>query len=147
VILNNPGVAYHVSRLGGFLRFETDLPRDVFETAAMVAAREADCVHVWSAHAGQAKRQGVRDEVIDAVAYRKSIDDLTADEQWLLNFCYTIVRKHHVDDATFAEAQAKYGNSGLLELVATLGYYSMHSWLNNLLQIPGTPNGPVLPQL
>src|SRR4029434_2354435 len=67
MFLHSPEIAGRVAHLGAYVRFEGSLDMRVRVLAAMTAARECEPVDVGGAHAGSARRLGVRESTITAI--------------------------------------------------------------------------------
>jgi len=67
-----PPIAQHLVDLGGYVRFEGKLDHRVRVLAAMTVAREFDCMYVWGAQTGQARKQKVPESTITAIRERHS---------------------------------------------------------------------------
>ena len=61
-------------------------------------------------------------EVIDK---KVGLDRLTPEEALIVGFAWELARDGRVSDATFEAAKARYGNKGVIELSALIGYYTM----------------------
>ena len=145
VLLNSPEVAGRAAHLGAYIRFDSTLPDDTRELAIITAAREFDCDYEWSAHSGLAQRAGVRDEAIQVVANRESVDSLTSDEATIISYGRELFQDHRISDATFNAAKEMLGEQGVTELTATMGYYGMLACALNAFEVEPAPDAPRLP--
>ena len=140
VLLNSPEVARRIAHTGAYIRFESTLPVEVNELATITAAREVDCQYEWAAHEPQARRAGIREEVIVAIRDRKAPQGLTPEESLVVNYVQELIRNHRVSEATFQSALQRFGNQGLTDLTATIGYYAMLACALNAFEV--APEGP-----
>jgi 4-carboxymuconolactone decarboxylase len=62
-----------------------------------------------------------------------------------VQFAQALLRQHRLSDELFAEAQERFGDSGVIELMATVGYYAMLGCLLNGLAIEPAADAPQLP--
>ena len=145
VLLNSPEVAGRAAHLGAYIRFESTLSPSERELAIITTSREFDCGYEWSAHATLAKEAGVRDEAIDVVANRGELGALTADEALIVGYGRELFRDHRISDETFAAAKQRFGEQGITELTATMGYYGMLACALNAFQVEPAPGTPSLP--
>lgn len=145
-VLNNPELTYRVAHLGSYIRFDATLPEKVRELAILAAAREVDARFEWAGHARLAKELGVTDEQLDAIANRKAPEGFSEDDALPIRLAQELLRKHELSDATFAAAQSKFGDAGVIELIGAVGYYSMMGCLLNGLQIEPAADAPQLPR-
>ena len=45
-----------------------------------------------------------------------------------------LTRSHELSDEAFEQARQRFGDSGVVELIATIGYYSMLAYVHNGLR-------------
>ena len=65
---------------------------------------------------------------------------MQADEKAVYDFTNALHRDHVVDDATYAEATAQLGETGVTDLVGLCGYYTLISMVLNTFEVP-VPGG------
>ena len=145
VLLNSPEIAGRIGHLGAYVRYESGLPDAVRELAILTTAREFDCAYEWAAHEPIAREVGVRDQAIEAVADRDSPDDLTETESLVVAYGRHLFGGHSVPDALFEDAKAEFGVEGVVELTATMGYYSLIACVLNAFEVESSEGGPELP--
>ena len=145
VLLNSPEIAGRAAHLGAYIRFESTLAPAESELAIITTSREFDCGYEWSAHATLAKEAGVRDQAIDVVANRGDLGELTADEALIIGYGRELFGDHRVSDETFAAAKQRFGEQGITELTATMGYYGMLACALNAFEVEPAPGTPSLP--
>jgi 4-carboxymuconolactone decarboxylase len=56
-----------------------------------------------------------------------------------------LLRDHKVSDADFSAAHKQFGDAGVVELLGTVGYYSLMGCVLNGLQIEPAADAPQLP--
>jgi 4-carboxymuconolactone decarboxylase len=134
-ILHNPDVAYRIAYLGSHVRFESELPDNVRELVALVASVEMGGVYEQAIHTRDALPTGVSQATIDAANAKGELTMATLDEQLAVKFTRELTRTHGVTEETFAAAHARFGNSGVVELIATAAYYSMLAFVHNALLV------------
>lgn len=145
VLLNSPEVAGRAAHLGSYIRFESTLTPSQRELAIITTAREFDCAYEWAAHATLAKEAGVREAAIETIANNGDLSDLTEDEALIVAYGREILRGHRVSDGTFAAAKAQFGEQGVTELTATIGYYGMLACALNAFEVRPSEEMPQLP--
>ena len=145
VLLNSPEVAGRAAHLGTYIRFESTLEPAIKELAIITTSREFDCHYEWSAHVVLARDAGVREDAIDAVASRGSLDGLTDDESLVIGYGREMFGNKRVSDATFAAAKDRFGDQGVTELTATMGYYGMLACALNTFEVLPAEGAETLP--
>ncbi len=144
MLLHSPEVAERVAHLGAYLRFGSQLPDAERELAIITTARVFDCDYEWAAHARIAREAGVGDEAISAVA-NGELAGLSDDEKVVVEFARELLEQHRVSDAVFERARSSFGESGVIELTATVGYYAMIACVLNVTEIEPPAGSPKLP--
>jgi 4-carboxymuconolactone decarboxylase len=146
VWLNSPGLADHAHKLGAHVRFGTDFSPRLTEIAILVTARYWTAQFEWQAHARLARQAGLADEVIGAIAERRTPVFTDPDEQLVYDFCSSFYRNHGVDDDLFAKAKQRFGERGLIDLTGLIGYYSFVSVTLNVFEVPVPSGAQLLPK-
>jgi 4-carboxymuconolactone decarboxylase len=92
--------------------------------------------YVWCHHSGFARDQGISDEAIEAIADGRE-PMLTTDQD---RAAYAVARELVTigtpTDETLDTCRQIFGEQATVELVTTCGYYSMLSFLVNVVAIP-----------
>src|SRR5262245_30267704 len=123
MFLHAPELAGRVAHLGAYVRFEGGLDMRVRVLAAMAVARELDAVYVWGAQPGSARRQGVPESTIAAIREKHS-RGVPAEDAQIIEFTRQLLQRHRVDAALFQAVRGRFGESGLIELTGSIGYYA-----------------------
>ena len=145
-LLQTPVLMERIGKTGEALRFDGTLPERIRELAICVVARETGNQFEWQTHAPLAIKAGVAAEAIDSLAAGRRPRQLAADEACAVDFIVELMRRHGVSDATFAESAACFGEPGVVELTALVGYFAMVCWIMNVARTPG-PKGSQVPGL
>jgi 4-carboxymuconolactone decarboxylase len=116
--------AAHASALNRYLRFEAGFTGHVREVAILITAREMDSQFEWVAHEPEALKQGVPQQVIDVIKYRRSTAGLEATDALIIELGRELWRDHKVKSETFAKLKATFGPNKLIELVMLMGNYA-----------------------
>jgi 4-carboxymuconolactone decarboxylase len=135
VWLRSPELCEKVEALGAYCRFESALDPRVRELSLLIAARHFDAQYSWNAHVGKAAELGVSREALTELAENKAPQFTRRDEQVAYQFSTEILRDHFVRDETFAAAIGEFGEQGLVDLIGSLGNYSMLAMLLNAFQV------------
>jgi 4-carboxymuconolactone decarboxylase len=129
VLLHRPEIARAAADLGSVIRFQSTLSDHDRELVIVTTAIERDCDFEWQAHRPLASEAGVSDETLEAVAGGNEIaDDRDAR---IVAYARSLARTGKVDETTYEGADALFGESGIVELTATVGYYTMLAMLMN----------------
>jgi 4-carboxymuconolactone decarboxylase len=124
VLLQSPELTDRAQQLGALLRYRTGLPARLSELAILVTAKHWDARYEWSVHEGEARKAGVPEDVIRAIAagIRPA---LAGDDAVVYDFAASFYANRDVPDAVFSLAVERFGEKTVVELASILGYYSM----------------------
>ena len=140
--LHNAELAERWSALGELLRYSTTLPPRLSELAILVTGRACQSPFEWHAHRVEAEKAGIEANVIEALLAQRMPEGVSPDDVAVLRFADELNRYRSVSDATYAEALARFGERGVVELTALVGYYTMVAMTLNAHEIP-LPEGAV----
>ena len=140
--LHNAELAERWSALGELLRYSTTLPPRLSELAILVTGRACQSPFEWHAHRVEAEKVGIEANVIEALLAQRMPEGVSPDDAAVLRFADELNRYRSVSDATYAEALARFGERGVVELTALVGYYTMVAMTLNAHEIP-LPEGAV----
>ena len=144
--LRNPELARRAQRLGELLRFDTSLEPELSELAILVCGRHWTAHHEWTAHKRIGLQAGLDPRTVEDIAARAPSPYVRSDrERIVLLVARTLLTETRLDDALYAEGVAILGKTGMVDLVAILGYYCMVALTLNAFQI-GMP-GSFAPEL
>lgn len=135
-----PEVGARLAGLGTALRYDISLERTLIELAILTVGAHFQSEFEWFAHSRMARRHGVAEEVIAALAARE--DPVFEDEKQRLvhQVAAELVRTGHLSDTTHAAARSHLEDAQLVELVTLCGYYMLVSITLNAFDV-GLPPG------
>ncbi|HKA45135.1 MAG TPA: hypothetical protein VKF40_24335 [Burkholderiales bacterium] len=142
---SSPDLAARIAHLGDYFHArdkadESVLSLRVRTFTALVLSRALDATYEWSAWVGWALEAGVPQETIDAIREGRAPQTLTPEDALVLEFCTQLLSgNHRATDATYRAALEHFGAQGLVELVATLGYFAMIAFPLNAFEIELSP--------
>lgn len=126
IMLNVPEMMKRGEHLRAYLRGDaSSLSRRIRELTMLLTAREMGCQYIWHVHAAQARRAGVRDDVVDNLREQRELTALAPDEAIVVTYGRELLRTHQVSQSTFDAALAQFGTRGLVELTNLIGYYTL----------------------
>jgi 4-carboxymuconolactone decarboxylase len=130
-LLRSPELAGHVQRLGAQVRFRSSIGVRLTELAILVTASEWQQSVEWAIHAPIAEREGVPRALIDALARRERPAAMADDEAAVYDVCIELHRERKLSDPTWARALARFGEQGVVDLIAVNGYYALLAMVMN----------------
>jgi len=148
VYLRSPKLAEQLRGVGEYLRFKTSLPSKLNEFAIMITARQWGAQYEWFAHSRLALKAGLNPAIAEDLAHGKRPAGMQDDEAAVYNFAHELHTTHQVSDANFKAVLDRFGEQGVVDLIAVSGYYVMVSMILNVDRTP-MPGGakPPLPTL
>ena len=148
VYLRSPVLADQLRRVGEHIRFKTSLPPKLNEFAILITARQWGAQYEWFAHHRLALKAGLNPAVAEDLAQGRRPAGMQDDEAAIYNFSQEMHTTHAVSDATYKAVLDRFGEQGVVDLIAVNGYYVMVSMILNVDRTP-MPGGakPPLPRL
>jgi 4-carboxymuconolactone decarboxylase len=136
VLLHSPDVAERVAAVGEPILYDTLLPPPAKALTWLITAREFDCDYEWALAEHAAQKAGIPDALVRTIGRREPLTGLDDEQQVLADLCHQLLRgNHHVDDATYRAAVAKFGVPGTVRVAATIGYFAMHAVVLNAFEV------------
>jgi 4-carboxymuconolactone decarboxylase len=148
VLLRSPGVGHIIQSLGAEIRFRSSIPPKLNELAIITTARHWSCQYEWFAHHRLALEAGLDPAIGEDIAQGRRPRKMSPDEAIVYDFSRELHDTHGVSDATCKAALARFGERGVMDLIAVNGYYVLISMTLNVDRTP-LPGGaaPPLPPL
>ncbi len=148
VYLRSPLLAEQLRGVGEYLRFKTSLPAKLNEFAIIITARQWGAQYEWFAHHRLALKAGLNPAVAEDLANGKRPAGMQPDEEAVYNFAHELHTTHQVSDANYKAVVDRFGEQGVVDLIAVSGYYVMVSMILNVDRTPipggGKPPLPIL---
>jgi len=123
VLLRSPRMGDLAQRFGAYTRFDSVPPRRLNELAILVVARHWTCQYEWLAHSDAALAAGLPPAVVKDLAAHRRPRGMAEDEAAVYAFTKELIVERRVSDATFHAARQHLGETGLVDLIGTIGYY------------------------
>jgi 4-carboxymuconolactone decarboxylase len=139
-LLRSPEVINRARAMGDYLRYKSALPPRLSEFVILVVARQWTQQLEWQVHHPIAIKAGVKPETLQALAEGRRPKGMTEDEEILYDLCDELDRHKSVTDATYARALARFGETGVVDAVSTVGYYTFLAMVMNTARTPA-PDG------
>src|SRR5690242_20786317 len=136
--LLNAELSHRLRGLGGFLWTRTSLDRGMVELAICITGRFWEANVEWAAHAPRAVEFGVPQSVIDEVFAGKRPSG-TPEQELLYDVCITMHREHLLPKPLYRRAVDTFGERGLVEIMAIIGYYTLVSMTLNAFEVQVGP--------
>ncbi len=142
-LLRSPELMVRTSAIGEYVR-RSVLPPRLYEFIVVITARHVDSQYEWDAHYQPALDAGVSQALLNDLAEGRSPSTLTSDERIVWDLLNELHRTNRVSDAIYGRALARFGEQGVIDAVATSGYYMMLAAVLNTAQTTGIGGAPLL---
>ena len=133
--LRSPVLGDRLQRVGEYLRFNTTIPHNLNEFAILITAVEWNSGFEWYAHYPLAMKAGLEPAVALDLQEGRRPANMTADETLVYDFATQLHRRHQVADVVFDAAVKRFGEQGVTDLMALLGYYGLVSMTLNVAEV------------
>jgi 4-carboxymuconolactone decarboxylase len=131
---NYPDLARYVERLGFFLKYESELPRDLYQFVVLEVGRQSGVEFIWRDHVAAARAAGLPEAVITAVA--AGATSLPSPYHLVRTLMDSAFRYQSIPHDVQDSAVAEFGMDGVLEIVTLCGFYTMIGMVNTCFDVP-----------
>ncbi len=142
--LQSPELAKRARSLSEYLRFQSTPSKRLAEIAILITGRHWKADFEFYAHAQLARKAGVEDDIIEALAGGKRPIFQNAEDEIVYDLSTEMLTTHHITESTYKRALNTLGMQTLVELIAIIGYYCMVSITLNAFEAP-LPSGEPSP--
>lgn len=142
-ILRSPGFLMSVHRVGEYTRYHCPLDHRINEMATLMGARAWTQQYAWNAHYGKAVKAGLMPSTLDALAEGRRPPEMQKDEEILYDFVTEVLANKSASDATYERTVAQFGESGVIDILGIVGYYSMLAMIMNVARTAFTDGRPL----
>ncbi|MGH1490318.1 MAG: carboxymuconolactone decarboxylase family protein [Acidimicrobiales bacterium] len=135
-MVSSPKIGRKIGALGEGIRFGSSVDNRLLELAIITVGAHWRSNFEWYAHSRMAAEAGVEVAVIEALAAGEEPNCSKADEAIVHRFAADLVGTGRVATDRFEAARDLLGEQGVIDLISTIGYYSLISLTLNALAIP-----------
>ena len=132
--------------MGDYLRLKPSIGTTLSELVIIITAREWTQDYEWHVHAPIARKQGISQEIIDAIAAGRRPTGMTEDQEICYDFTIELQRSKRVSDATYERALKRFGETGVLDIAGINGYYTNLAMILNTARFSIPADGKCLPR-
>ncbi len=108
-----------------------------------MVARHWSAQYEWHGAVPYALKAGLAQAIIDAIAENRRPATMAEDEATVYAFMSELLNHKSVSDATYAQAVARFGENGVIDLLGVAGYYSMQAMIMNVVRTPIPADKPL----
>ncbi len=136
--LLNAELSHRLRGLGGFLWERTSLDRGMVELAISITGRVWEANVEWTAHAPRAVEYGIPQSVLDDVLAGRRPQG-TPHQELLYDVCIAMHNDRKLALPLYRRAVDAFGERGLVEIMAIIGYYTLVSMTLNAFEVAVAP--------
>jgi 4-carboxymuconolactone decarboxylase len=133
-LLNHPELARLIEELGYYYKYQSTLPRDVYQFIVLTIAKRSGVAFVWADHVEAARATGLPEAVIDSISVGAKAFPAPFDIAAETTDCAFAYRS--IPSALQDRAVARFGLDGLIEIVTLCGFYTMMAMVNSCFDVP-----------
>lgn len=134
--LRSPVLADRLQKVGAYIRFESSLPPRLTEFAILISGRAWDSQFEWAYHYPLAIKAGVPASVLADLADGRAPNGMSPDEALVYKVSTELRRDKTLSDATYKAALDRFGERGIVDLIAVNGYYDIVCMTLNVAEVP-----------
>src|SRR6059036_2483885 len=140
MLLHSPKLAERLLGLVTFFRDESVVEPKLRSVAILTAVREREAAYVWAAQVAAARRNGLREEVIDLLRGKADASKFPAEEATIVTYVRQLMRTNRAEQVAFDALHKKYGTKWLVELTTSVHYYAMLCGVVNAFEVATPPD-------
>ncbi len=125
--MRNPELAENAQALGQYARFDSSLSPQLSELAILIAARYWSAQFEWVHHVPSAREAKIPEEIITSISYAKKPTLNDPLMQAVFDYCTELHRDKKVSNGSYKNAISQLGTTGVIDLTAICGYYTLIS--------------------
>ena len=140
-LMRSPELMNRLQKVGEYLRFQNTVGLRNSEFAVLIVARHWSQPIEWAIHRPIAEKEGVLPATCDAIAEGRRPDNMTDDETLIYNVLEELRNNRSLSNPTYAQLLKRFGEQGVIDLVAHYGYYSLLAMTMNVARTAVPDNG------
>jgi len=131
-LVRSPELMSRLQKVGEYLRYHNSVGLRNSEFAVLVVARHWSQPIEWAIHRPIAEREGVLPATIDALAEGRRPTTMSDDEAIIYDVLDELRNNKSVSDSTWQRGLSRFGEQGMIDMVAHYGYYSLLAMVMNV---------------
>jgi 4-carboxymuconolactone decarboxylase len=143
-LLRSPDLMLAAQSMGDYIRFKSPLPPKIREMVILLTCRAWAQEYEWAVHYPLALQAGLPHEVADAIVNGRRLHGIDEEEEAAYELVFESLYNKRVSDPTWRRATQAFGDSGVVDLLGTAGYYSFLAVVLNAARTPAPPGAPTL---
>lgn len=145
-LLRSPELMLHLQKVGSHCRYRSAIGLRLTEFTILMVARRLHQSVEWAIHAPIAAEAGVREETITALLEGRRPSRMDTDEALIFDAVHELWDTNAWSNTTYRAILARFGETGAIDLVGTVGYYMTIAMVMNVARTEA-PGGYRMPHL
>jgi len=145
-LMRSPELMNVARAMGDYLRYKSAIGTTLSELVILVTAREWAQDYEWHVHAPIALKQGIKQDIVDAIRDGRRPTGMSEDEEICYDFSIELHRNKRVSDTTYARVLKRFGEKGVVDIAGINGYYTFLAMAMNTSRMPIPADGKKLPR-
>jgi len=142
IFLYSPETGDLMQALGAQCRLRTAVPARLSEFAILCTARRWRAAYEWHVHAPIAEKAGVKPQTIRDIRAGRVPKTAAKDERAIFDFIAELYKDKRVTERTYKRVHALFGDAGMVDFVAILGYYGLVAMMLDSFQAMPPADAP-----
>ena len=138
-LANHPAFVAAWTEFARAMRYDARTPRALRELVILRGAQVARSEYEWASHLIMARKSGVREAQIQALAGWRTSSEFDAREKAALELAEAVT-KGEVTDAVYASVSKQFDHAEYLELTMVAAFYSMVSRIIDAIRVEMDPD-------
>jgi len=138
-LLRSPELLQRLQKVGEYLRFGSSLAPRISEFVILAVSRHWTQQFEWTVHVPLAIKAGVSADTVAALSQARRPGAMAADEAAAYELYVELAATKGVSDATYRQALEHFGEQGVVEMLALIGYFATVSMIMNVAHTPAAP--------
>jgi len=135
-LLRSPDLMDRLQKVGEYLRFQSSLEQRISELIMLIVSRDWTQHFEWFVHVPLGRKAGISEDTIAALAEGRRPSGMSEDEGLACDFCVELLRNKGVSETTYRRAVMKFGENGVIDMIAVAGYFTTVSMVMNVAHSP-----------
>ncbi|MGY8960778.1 MAG: carboxymuconolactone decarboxylase family protein [Alphaproteobacteria bacterium] len=131
-----PAIGGLNEKLGAIIRFDTACPEHFKKIASCIVGQHHQAKFEFAAQTPFAREAGLSESVIESLRLGETPAFDSTDEKIIYDFCHQFVHTRRASDELYDRARDLLGETQLVELVATIAYYTTVCITLNAFDVP-----------
>jgi 4-carboxymuconolactone decarboxylase len=142
-LLRSPELMDRLQKVGEYLRFQSSLEPRISEFIMLIVSREWTQQFEWFVHVPLGRKAGIAEDTIAALAEGRRSHGMAEDEAIAYDFCDELLRTRGVCETTYRRAVTRFGETGVIDMIAVAGYFTTVSMVMNVAHSPASEDPSV----